>query len=168
MMSMRAPLVALLLAVWAGAHAAQPAALPEPMNLHADGIQSAQHRKPVVILFSLPGCAYCEVVRKNYLVPLLKESAALRPIIREVDISANKRFADFRQKQVSHRELADRYGVRVAPTVIFIDSAGNLLTEPIIGGDTAGLYGGYLDNAFAEATRKLDASRNVETKGDKK
>lgn len=164
----RAPLLALLLAVWAGAHAAKPSALPAPVDLHADGVQAAQQRKPVVILFSLPGCGYCEVVRKNYLVPLLREPAAQRPIIREVGITADERFRDFRQKQVSHRELADRYGARVAPTVIFVDRAGNLLSEPIIGGDTSGLYGGYLDNAFAEATRKLGANRIVETKGDKK
>lgn len=167
---MRAPLVALFLAIWSGAYAARAAVLQAPVDLHADGLRAAQHGKPIVILFSLPGCVYCEVVRKNYLVPLLRnESATLRPIIREVDISANARFVDFQKKQVTPQEFAGRYRVHVAPTVIFVDRAGTLLTEPIVGGDTAGLYGGYLDNAFAEATRKIGASRPIEeTKRGKK
>jgi thioredoxin-related protein len=167
---MRTMLLALLLFVtWPGAYARGPGLLPAPVDLHADGIQSAEQGKPVVILFSLADCAYCEVVRKNYLAPLLRdERIARRPIIREVDVSGNERFAGFQREQISHRELANRYGVHFAPTVIFVDGSGNLLTKPIVGGDTAGMYGGYLDNAFAEATRKLGTRQPIDTMGEEK
>lgn len=155
--------------MWSAAHAADKTLLPSPVDLHADGIQSARHGKPIVILFSLPDCAYCKVVRENYLAPLLREkSAAKRPIIREIEITAGARFTGFRREQLSHSDMADRYGVHFAPTVLFLDNNGQLLTEPIIGGDTAGMYGGYLDNTFAEANRKLAASTSNKTTGDKK
>ena len=48
--------------------------------------------------------------------------------------------------------------VGVAVIVLFVDARGKLLAEPIVGGDVSGLYGGYLDNAFSEARKKLSAA----------
>lgn len=131
-------------------------ALPAPVDLSMDGTQAELRGKPIVILFSLPGCSFCDVVRQNYLAPLVRDMPEQqRPIIREVRITETSTFSGFNREPVSHRGLARRYGVRFAPTVLLVDRAGKLLTPPIIGGDVAGLYGGFLDNAFAEASRKL-------------
>jgi thioredoxin-related protein len=141
----------------ANAHAVSPAlALPEPHDLRADAVRAQRERKPIVILFSLPGCAFCQVVRQNYLAPLLRDLAPNeRPIIREVEITSTRTLAGFNGAPLSQHDLAKRLNVRFAPTVLFLDSSGQLLAPPIIGGDTVGLYGGYLDNAFAEAAQKL-------------
>lgn len=163
-----APLIALSFAALPVAWASQPGLLPAATDLHADGVQAARLRKPIVILFSLPGCSYCAVVRKNYLAPLLHATAAARPIIREVDISADTRVIGFQREALSHSELAAAYRVRVAPKVLFLDGSGKPLAEPIVGGDVTGLYGGYLDNAFVEAARKLGLNKAVDTEGDKR
>lgn len=131
-------------------------ALPAPVDLNMDGTQAALRGKPIVILFSLPGCSFCEGVRQNYLAPLMRDMPEQqRPIIREVRIADTATFSGFNREPVSHRGLARSYGVRFAPTVVLVDRAGNLLAAPIVGGDVAGLYGGLLDNAFVEASRKL-------------
>lgn len=141
------------------------ASLPLPADLSMDGRQAVIRSKPVVILFSLPDCPYCDVVRQNYLVPLVRDvPERQRPIIREVRITGATRFSDFNRKSVSQRELAAGYGVRFAPTVIVVDGAGNLLAPPVIGGDVAGLYGGYLDNALAGASEKMAAARKTKTR----
>lgn len=139
--------------VQAGGNAA---VLPAPVDLQQDAAQSRREGKPVVILFSLPGCAFCHVVRQNYLAPLLRNPLAKdRPIIREVEITSRQAFVGFKGEPTSHQHFAKSFHIRFAPTVVFLDPSGQLLTEPIIGGDAAGLYGGYLDNAFAEAAKKL-------------
>lgn len=138
------------------------ATLPSPVDLHADGAKAAARGTPVVFLFSLPGCAFCDVVRQNYLAPLLRDlPEAQRPVIREVQINGNASLIGFNREPSSHQALARSYGARFAPTVVMVDGKGNILTAPIVGGDTAGLYGGYLDNAFSEAARKLKNANNM-------
>ena len=164
---LRVPALLPFLLLPAGAMAIERhAVLPPPVNLGADGKQAAKQGQPVVILFSLPGCAFCDVVRQNYLAPLMRDMPeAERPIIREVRITDTAKFSGFNLKPVSHRELAARYGAHFAPTVVMLDGEGNLLAQPIVGGDMAGLYGAYLDNALAEASRKMAGNRTTESKG---
>lgn len=158
----------LTLAVAASTHAAgRHAALPAPVDLAEDGRLAASGAQPVVILFSLAGCPYCDVVRQNYLLPLTRDlPERSRPVVREVQVNGSASFIGFNGERMSHQAFARQYGVRFAPTVILVDRNGKPLAAPIIGGDTAGLYGGYLDNAFAEATRKLANGRKFETSGE--
>jgi thioredoxin-related protein len=142
------------------------AALPAPVNLQRDAVQAQKEGKPVVILFTLPGCSFCQVVRQNYLAPLLRDLPVKeRPIIREVEIDGTQTFVGFKGEIVSYRSLARTLNIRFAPTVVFLDSSGDSLTDPIVGGDVAGLYGGYLDRAFSEATKKLAAARRANITG---
>lgn len=159
--------IALLLALAASAGNAANSALQAPADLAADGAQADSRGQPVVILFSLPGCHYCDVVRQHYLAPLLRDAPEhARPVIREVQVNGRAAFAGFDRARTTHNAFAARHGVRFAPTVMFFDRHGNPIAQPIIGGDTAGLYGGYLDNAFAEATRKLTGGQAPHTSGD--
>lgn len=142
------------------AGAARANGIPAPADLYQDGQQAARRGVPVIILFSLPDCAFCATVRQNYLMPLLRDLPEReRPVIREVSITNPGTFAGFGQEKTGHRQFARDHAVRFAPTVMLFDGAGRALTEPIVGGDTAGLYGGYLDNALAEAARKLSDIR---------
>ncbi|HJV75815.1 MAG TPA: thioredoxin fold domain-containing protein [Noviherbaspirillum sp.] len=158
----------LLLALAAAACSAEKGTLlPAPVDLARDGAEAAARRQPVVILFSLPGCHYCDVVRQHYLVPLVRDLPEQdRPVIREVRINGRASFTGFDGVRITHSGFAARYDARFAPTVVFLDRTGRPLAQPIIGGDTAGLYGGYLDNAFAEASKKLTGSQRPHTSGD--
>jgi thioredoxin-related protein len=136
------------------------ATLPVPLDLQRDARQAQMEGKPVLILFPLPGCSYCHVIRQNYLAPLLRGLPVEdRPIIREIGMISTQTFVGFHGERTSHQDFAKNFDVRVAPTVVFVDSSGRLLTEPIVGGDTAGLYGGYLDNAFTDAAKNISAAR---------
>ena len=152
---------AFLLCWFAAAHAGAAGAaatLPAPLDLQRDARQAQASGKPLLILFSLPGCRFCDEVRQNYLAPLLRGvPVAERPIIHEIEIGGTQTFVGLQGERTSHRSFASNFNIRIAPTVVFIDSSGQHLTAPIVGGDTAGLYGGYLDNAFAEAAQKLAA-----------
>lgn len=142
--------------------------VPPLKDLALDAKQSRLEGKPFILFFSLPDCAYCKVVRQNYLLPLLRNrDVSQRPLIREVDITSMQGVKNFNRTLTTQRAVAQRFNVHVAPTVLFIDGSGNLLTAAIIGGDIAGLYGGYLDNAFAESAKKLSA-RQLNNKKERK
>jgi hypothetical protein len=155
----RAALLAGALLASAGSAAQPHQKLADATDLARDGQVAAQRGVPIVILFSLPGCSYCEVVRRNYLLPLAHTGAAhLRPLVREVDMASVAPLRGFGQQASSGKILAHEYGVRVAPTVIVLDGRGKRLAPPLAGGDVAGMYGAYLDAALAAGRSALDTS----------
>ena len=130
--------------------------LPAVLDLARDGRGAAQRGVPVVILFSLPNCTYCAVVRRNYLVPLTQEGAVReRPVVRETDMASATPLRGFGNEPSSGKELAARYKIRVAPSVLVLDGRGRLLAPVLEGGDVAGMYGAYLDAALAAAHSAL-------------
>jgi hypothetical protein len=44
--------------------------------------------------------------------------------------------------------------------VLFVDGSGKALAPPLVGGDTAGMYGAYLDNRLAASRAQLAGSVN--------
>lgn len=142
------------------AQAADSAALTTPIDLHADGVLANAGGKPLVLLFSLPQCPYCLVVRRNYLLPLTRlPRAADRPVVRELSLTDAAPLAGFHGEASSGKALAAHYDVRVAPTVLMLDLDGNLLAPPLAGGDVAGMYGAYLERALDEAQAAMHRRR---------
>lgn len=144
------------------AHAATVSGPAVPMlaDWQRDAHQAQAQHKPLILFFSLPGCSFCHVVRNNYLQSLLREkSGAAQPIIREVDMTGTRRVIGLDGKPLAERDVAKTFTIRAAPTVIMIDANGQMLAAPIIGGDVAGFYGGYLDAALAEAEKKAGAAK---------
>lgn len=137
-------------------------------DLRADAAEAAARGMPVVLLFSLPDCGYCLVVRRNYLLPLQRDlPPARRPVVREVQLDDTAPLRGFDGAPTSGKALAARYRARFAPTVVLVDANGALLAAPIVGGDTTGLYGGYLDNALAEAVRRLASHAGGKPQGER-
>lgn len=134
--------------------------LPIPQNLQREAAQAHSERKAFLLMFSLPGCSYCKVVRRNYLMPLLRDAApADRPTIREVQITSRESLTGFDGKPTTQSALATRYGVQVAPTVIVVNAEGELLADPIVGGDNNGFYSAYLDRALEAAAKQFSTLR---------
>lgn len=134
--------------------------LPVPQNLQREAAQAHSERKPFLLMFSLPGCSYCKVVRRNYLMPLLRDAApADRPVIREVQITSRESLTGFDGKPTTQSALATRYGVQVAPTVIVVNAEGELLADPIVGGDNNGFYSAYLDRALEAGAKQFSTQR---------
>jgi thioredoxin-related protein len=138
-----------------GAQAAQPA-LAAPRDLRSDGALATIHGNPLVILFSLPQCQYCAVVRRNYLAPLTRMPGKQeRLVVRELELTDTAPLAGFNGEQTSGRMLAARYGLQVAPAVVMLDRDGQLLVPPLLGGDIAGMYGAYLERSLEGARARL-------------
>lgn len=150
-------------AAFAGvAHAADGAALAAPVDLRADGALAAARGTPLIVLFSLPGCQYCAVVRRNYLAPLTRmPREADRLVVRELELTSTAPVAGFQGERTSGSLMAARYSLAVAPAVVMLDRNGKLLAAPLLGGDVAGMYGAYLDRALDEARAKITGAASV-------
>lgn len=147
--------IALLLPLCAGAQEM----LPMAEHLQQEATQAQSAGKPLVLMFSLPECPYCRVVRRNYLRPMLRDlPPAEQPVIRELTMNGRQAIKDFDGTVTTPTALAKRYGVKVAPTLVFVNAGGELLTEPLVGGDHQ-FYTVYLDRAFDESQRKLTGMR---------
>ena len=118
--------------------------LPTAVDLRSD----SEHGKAVLVLFSLPGCGYCEVVRAQHLLPMHREHAR-RIAIREVDIASDAPLRDLTGARVSHRQFARTQGARIAPTVMAFGRGGERAGEPIVGAKIPEFYGHYLENLLA-------------------
>ncbi|MCP2936999.1 hypothetical protein NK983_30350, partial [Salmonella enterica subsp. enterica serovar Typhimurium] len=78
-----------------------------------------------VVLFSLPGCHYCEEVRNHYLAPLARDAANRgRLVVREIDLNSARALTDFDGTSTTQAAFARRLKVQFAPTVLFLDARG--------------------------------------------
>ena len=109
-----------------------------------------------MILFSLPGCPYCEIVRRSHLAPMLRDPReAPRAIIRQVDIDSDLSVVGFGGAPMTHEAIARAHGVRSVPVVAFWDGEGRPLADPLKGMLLADFYAAYLDSALESARSRL-------------
>lgn len=128
--------------------------LPPADNLQRAAAAAQAAGEPLVLMFSLPECGYCRVVRRNYLVPMLRNAPPARPHIRELTMTSREAIADFDGMVTTPTAVAKRYHVKVAPTLVFVNAAGELLAEPLVGGEHM-FYDAMLERSFEESREQL-------------
>jgi len=134
---------------------ASPAHLPPATDLAADAADAARRDEPLVVLVSLPGCAYCEAVRNSYLGP---QAAAGEIVVRELDMTASTPLRDTDGSMTTARTWARAHQVRVAPTVLFLDARGRQAASPLRGMQPD-FYGAYLEQALVQARSAVASGR---------
>ncbi len=137
-------------------HAAH-ATLPALTNLAADRAQAQKQNLPMLVLVSIEHCPYCEQIRRSHLIPMSRQTNP-DVLIREVDLRSQQRVNEGAGKTITQAQWAQRYGARVAPTVLLIGPSGELLAEPLVGASIPDFYGAYLTERIETAKRKLGAS----------
>lgn len=164
---------------WAspGLAASGEQALERPRSHQAVLRQSARERTVVVVLFSLPGCAFCQAVRAEQLIHLAREQAGRGVRVVEYELGDHSAFSvtepgvadrlaapasrrNMPLPQVSSRAaspaaLAAALRVRVAPTVLFLGADGEELAERLVGYSSPDFYGAYLDQRIMQARQRL-------------
>jgi len=118
-----------------------------------------QRRLPLLITFSTAECNYCDLLEEEFLEPmLLSGDYEDRVLIRKLELDGDD-VRGFDGKRLTPSAFARIYGVRVTPTMLFLDPNGKELSERMIGIATPELFGGYLDEAIEEALVKMKARR---------
>ena len=127
-------------------------ALPTPDSLQRVASEAARRGQPLVLLISLPGCPYCELVRRNYLLPMRADGLAAWQITVNDPVQAVR---DFQGQASTGAALAAQWKIRVTPTVLFFDATGAEIASRIEGIAVPDFYGAYLDEALITGRKRL-------------
>jgi thioredoxin-related protein len=129
------------------------AALPNPSSLRAAAQTAALRGEPLVVMTTLSGCPYCDLVRNHYLLPMRREG-----LVQAVQIDIRDRTSNlqnFAGESTTPAEQARAWKARFAPTVLFLGPNGQELAERLVGVAVPDFYGEYLQARLSEARSKL-------------
>lgn len=133
---------------------AAPASLPLAASLADELAAALKQGQPLVVMVSLARCPFCIVARDNYLAPLRAQQAL--PVV-QVDMRSAVAVKDFKGDALTHDQLVRRWGVKVAPTVLFFGPEGQEVAERLKGAYIPDFYGAYLDERLALARAAIKA-----------
>jgi thioredoxin-related protein len=125
-------------------------------NFKADTRDAAKRQVPIMVIFTSPGCHYCERVKGEYLIPMHKDTAYRKKVlIREVTVGATTPLTNFDGTATTEGAFAAAHKVFMVPTVMVLDTQGNSASEAIVGLLTPDYYFSYLEAAIDEGMRKV-------------
>ena len=131
--------------------------LTKATDLQADAAAARKAGVPMLVLYSLPGCPYCEAIRRSHLTPLAAEVPP-KAIIRQIDLQSVAALRGFDGKPTTHAEFVRARGIKFAPVVSFFGSDGQPISESLVGTMLPDFYGAYLADALSVATAKVRSS----------
>ncbi len=132
---------------------AKDTALPVPTSLAQTARAANAKGQPLVLLISTPGCVFCELVRRSYLMPLLPESGLQAW---QLDITNRSALlTGFDSKPTTAAVQANAWKVTFTPTVLFLGSRGQELADRLVGIAVPDFYGAYLEQSLVAARKAL-------------
>jgi thioredoxin-related protein len=136
------------------AASAQETALPRPASLPAEAQSAAGRGDALIVLVSLPGCPYCERIRRAHLTPLASRGGVV-----QIDVGSERPLLDFDGATRSHDAWARARDARFTPTVLFLGPHGDELAERLVGAGVPDFYGAYLEQRIVTARSALSRQR---------
>ena len=126
-------------------------ALPLSKSLPDELNRALKAGQPLVVMISLHRCPWCEEVRNNYLGPMQAEQAL--PVV-QIDMRGAQRTVDAQGRPIGHDAQVRAWGVKVAPTVLFLGPGGREVADRLVGGSND-FYATYLDRRLEQARKAL-------------
>ena len=132
---------------------ARDTALPVPVSLPQAALAAKAKGQPLVLLITLPGCVYCELARRSYLMPLLTESGLQAW---QLDLTNRSTpLIGFDSQPTTAERQAKAWKATFTPTVLFLGSQGQELAKRLVGIAVPDFYGAYLEQRLATARKAL-------------
>lgn len=127
--------------------------LPVPRSLRAAAMTAAARGEPLVVMTTLQGCVYCDLVRNSHLVPMLKEGLVVAVQIDVRDRTGS--IQGFEGETTTPSALAEDWKARFTPTVMFFGPDGRELAERLVGMAVPDFYRDYLEARLITARQAL-------------
>ena len=141
-------------------HSLQPAS-PARDTLPARAQAAFAAGRPLVVMFSLRGCPWCDALRREHFAALMAAQERLGVFAIEIDLTDPRPFNPApdsgRTQSVradNPRELGQLHRVRLAPTVLFLGPDGEV-AERLVGYGSPDFFGAYLEQRITQARAAL-------------
>ena len=141
--------------------AQQQAAVPLATDFAAHARRASSLDVPLIVLVSLRDCVYCGPIRQRELAPLVRSG---KYEVREIGMDSTTPVQDFDGSTTTGVAWARAHGVKVSPTVLFLDTNGRPVADPLIGAGLPDFYGAYLDDAIARGRARLHPASGTTTR----
>lgn len=125
-------------------------------DMRAEASLSRERKLVMVLEFSSKDCGYCRKLEDLFLLPMQRNADyADKILIRSISLDKFETVIDFDGQRISTGEFANRYGVSLTPTLLFLNADGIELSERLIGIWSEDFYGAFIDNRIDEARQRL-------------
>ena len=104
-------------------------------------------------MVTLKGCAFCDVVRNNYLGPMFQRGEVYAVQVNMLD--RRTQLQNFAGMSTTPYAQAREWRARIAPTILFMDYDGREVSDRLEGVTVADFYGQYLTQRIEEARRSV-------------
>ncbi len=126
----------------------------EESNFQQLSQEMEQKSLGLLLMFHAEHCAYCALMEKDILSPMLKSGEYTdKVIIRKLQIDESRDIKNFAGEIVQPSDMAAQYNVTVTPTLVFLDKDGKQKAKKMVGINTVDYFGVYLDEHI-EVLRK--------------
>ncbi|WP_455204678.1 thioredoxin family protein [Kaarinaea lacus] len=140
----------------AGNQASVDVPLAEDLSTLSDSAKKGNI--PIVLMYSAEDCEYCQRLENDVIKPMiLSGDLDQRMIFRKVMIDSIAEIKDFNGSEVYSDDFAFQRGVRVTPTIQFVDDRGRELAPKMIGYQNDDFYAAYFENSIAHSKDKMIA-----------
>lgn len=123
-------------------------AIPTALSLQSEISAALKITSPLLVFVSLDNCPFCKIARENYLLPLMNEQSI--PVV-QVNFRNSSSVVDARGNVTTQDQLVRAWGIKVAPTVLFLGKDGKEIAPRLTGGSSSDFYGTYLDERLRTA-----------------
>jgi len=122
-----------------------PIAKLERLDKQLDLVQ--KQKRPLVLLVTMPGCGWCDLVKQDYLQHLAKDQIKEGVFVFETNQGGTE---------------LQRYKITMVPTVLFLGPEGEI-AERLVGYVSRDFYGAYLNDRIAAAKKRLVNPQSLKT-----
>lgn len=130
--------------------------LPFPGDLSAAARLAANANQPFVLMVSVPGCPWCELLRRNYLLPMASNGL---PAYEFMLNERSRTVQDFKAQRVTPAAMSHALKITITPTLLFFDAQGREIAPRIEGVASADFIGAVIDERIAAARERIKAAR---------
>ena len=109
-----------------------------------------------MLAMSATYCDYCRTLEEEIIKPMLRSGDYEHNVlIRKLEIDSYASIRHFSGDTVTPARLARDFNVFVTPTLIFLDSRGQEVSERILGINSLDFFGAYVDDALIEGRQRI-------------
>jgi len=125
--------------------------LEDVKDFSALAAEARQTEKIIMLEVTASYCSYCGVLEEEIIKPMIRSGDYDNTVlIRQLAMDSFYTIKDFAGNDTTPALLAQKYKIKITPTLLFLDADGNEVGERILGVYSLDFFGAYVDAALVK------------------